>query len=296
MTFDRLHDMAVSGESLVGGEKELTRCMEAWGYRDRAGGLLKDAVTIYQSVYRVEIDAHCRQIHGEPLHVDGDIGLGTARVINGRFCDVSDFQTTEEARWPDDCVNEITVAWNFESLPGATKEETDEAWDFLAQYERLFEMRCPRRPDLYGSARVNAKMQRLPGPTLANSNLANNNCGYQVRQNYDSTISWRSKKLRDGVIGHEFGHAVGMRHTPQDRNSLLYPSANGQVLLNDTDIAQLIQLGYKRRTEPLPPPPPDPPPPGGPRVSAIVRIDGRQYELVQANGDGGDNDNPFWPT
>jgi len=275
----------VQGESLVGGEAALAERMEDWGYRDRAGGLLEDAITIYQSVYSVEIDAHCRQIHGQPLNVDGKIGPATARVINGRFCNVSDFEATEEARWPDECVNLITVAWNFDALPGATKEETVEAWDFLAQYERLFEMRCPRRPDLYGSARVNAKLQRLPGPTLANSNLANNSCGYRVSQNYDSTISWKSKKLRDGVIGHEFGHAVGMRHTPQDRNSLLYPSANGQVLLNDTDIAQLIRLGYKRRTEPVPPPPD----PEGPVVTAVVKVDGMSFELKQLNGgkDGG---------
>lgn len=284
----------VQGESLVGGNAELTRCMEDWGYRGQpGGGILKDAVCMWQKAYEIEIDAHCRQIHGQPLNINGNIGPASARVFNGRFCNVSDFAATEEARWPDECVNEIMVAWNFDTLPGATKEETDAAWESLSQYEQLFFLSCPRRPDLYGDARINAKLQRLPGSTLANSNLANNNCGYRVRQNYDSTTSWSSRILRIGTIRHEVGHAFGLVHTPRDRKSVMYPQMAGQWELNQTDINQMVLRGYKRRTEPPPGPEPDPPGPDGPKVTATVRVGSSTYELAQENGGGGGN--PFWP-
>lgn len=272
----------VQGESLVGGGVALAERMEDWGYRDKAGGLLVDAVTLYQATYKAEIDAYARKIHGRDSQPDGDIGPATALVIHSRFCNVPDFANAEEARWPDKCVNEISVSWNFDKLPGTTAAETTATWDSLSTYEELFDLRMPRRPGDYPNTRIYAALKALPGSTLAWSFLANNSCGFKAQQAYDSTVSWSSKVLRTGTIRHEVGHALGMRHTPQDRSSVMYPSMRGQWELNATDIRQLERLGYKRRTAPIPPPPN----PEGPVVSVIVKVDDKTFEFETKNGGG----------
>lgn len=91
----------IQGEELVGGSAALQQRMADWGYSEQTGSI-KDAVELYQKIYKVEIDGHSQQIHGRPVEPDGDIGPATARVIHGRFCNVPDsFGGPEEARWPD---------------------------------------------------------------------------------------------------------------------------------------------------------------------------------------------------
>lgn len=283
--------MSAQGESLVGGESLLHQLMEIWGYSEAANGTLRDAVKLYQKTYKVEIDAHCRQIHGRESNPDGNIGPATARVINGRFCSVSDFPDAaiEEARWPDQCVQDITVSWNFERFPGASKEETDTAWKSLSTYQDLFNLRMPLRPFNYPRTRIYASLKALPGSTLAWSYLANNSCGFRAQQAYDSTVSWSSKSLRIGTVRHEVGHALGMNHTSRDPNSVMYPSMRGQWKLNETDIKNMLARGYKRRTDS---PPPDSP--NGHVVTATVTVDGKVYELEEKNGNG-NGGGGWWP-
>ena len=281
--------MSVVGESLVGGPNELADKMEAWGYRAKAGGLLADAVCLYQSRYKAELDDRCLQLYGEPSKADGVIGPATAAVINSRFCMVPDFANREEARWPDSCSKDITVSWNFDNMPGASKAETDAAWESLSTYTELFNLRIVLAKGRYPQTRIHASLKRLPGSTLAWSFLPNNNCSSRLEQAYDSTVSWSKESLRVGTIRHEVGHALGMNHTPSDRNSVMYPSMNGQFELNETDIRNMLGLGYKRRTGP---PPPDPDTPAEPKVSVVVRVGDERYEHAWPRGN---NDNPFWP-
>jgi len=279
----------VLGESLVGGPVALADRMDAWGYMQEAGGSLEEAVALYQRTYKLHLDYLSRHLHGRDLNADGVIGPATAEVIHGRHCNVPDFANKEEARWPDQCVNEITVSWNFDNMPETSKEQTDEVWNSLSTYEELFQLMMPRRPTEYPQTRIYAALKALPGSTLAWSFLANNNCGFRAQQAYDSTISWSSKILRTGTIRHEVGHALGMNHTPQDPNSVMYPSMRGQWELNATDISQMLRLGYRRRTEP-PPPPPD-----GPIVKATVTWNDETVDLVQPNGNGNGGDIDWWP-
>lgn len=246
----------------VGGLASLAEKLAAWGYltsADASQSEIEAAVVHYQQHHIVPLTAESWRIHGRPAVADGQIGLVTAALMNERHCMVSDFANAEEARWPDACVMAIMISWNFNQFPGLSPEDTRRAWESLSQYEQLFEMACPRKPEEYPNTRVYAALQALPGSVLAWSNLATNNCSFRAQQAYDSTINW-SLKLAIGTVRHEVGHAFGMNHTPSDPDSVMYPSMRGQTELNQTDIAQMVRLGYKRRTDPPVPPPPPPGP------------------------------------
>ncbi len=252
--------MAISGASLVGGEKELESKLTAWGYMTAPGvQTLNDAVALYETTYAPAMDERSLLIHHRNFIPGDDIGPVTATEINGRTCSVPDAFNAEEANWPDQCRNEINVSWNFERLPGLDQQQTAAAWrhcvDHPGMYNKLFQMALVLTPGEYPRTRIYAALKALPGSTLAWSYLAQNNCAFRAEQAYDNTIRW-SVSLATGTIGHEVGHALGMHHTPQDRNSLMYPSMNGQQVLNQTDINNMKSLGYKLRTTPVPPPPP----------------------------------------
>ncbi len=247
-----------------------------WGYL-RPGRPFADALSSYQAAYGLKADAV--------------LGTKTKTEMDGRFCNCSDHPDDElraganryEANWPLTCRGDIDVSWNFQ-FPGASSSETDEAWDVLQDYEELFDIGLPRFADSYPDTRIRASLRRLPGSTLAWSNLANGRCSNRVQQAYDSTVSWASKKLRDSAILHEVGHALGMRHTPGDRDSIMYPSLVGPAKLNSTDIAQMVNLGYKLR-DTIPPPPP-PPLPDDVLIHADVWVDGKLHKLVEEVDDG----------
>jgi len=219
-----------------------------WGYYHQYQNV---RVAAYQENHAPYLDKLCHDIHGRALRVDGDIGPATAHVMNTRFCDVADVMpnaTVEQANWPTACRNDITVSWGFDAAPGLTETETIGLWGAVKEeYERLFEMGITLKKGDYPDTRVYAALKALPGPTLAWSYLATSSCADRLQQAYDNTIRW-SVKLATGTWKHECGHAFGMRHTPNDPKSLMYPSMNGQTGLNDTDIEQMIRLGYKRRT------------------------------------------------
>ena len=276
----------IIGNELVGGQGVLVQNLQEWGYLDKAKGIEQDAVVLFQENYINILNPLCNHIHGRQCISDGQIGPATALLINTRFCNVTDFANNEEeARWPDDCVNEINVSWNFDQMPGLTKEQTLEAWRSLSQYEQLFNMKIPLQPNLYPNTRIYSALRPLPGSTLAWSNLATNSCAFRAQQAYDSSISW-SLKMAIGTIRHEVGHALGMNHTPNDQNSIMFPSMRGQTELNETDINQMIRLGYKKRTIPIPPGPID-------VVLAKIYINNQlKYELTNQKKENG---NVWWP-
>jgi len=221
-----------------------------WGYTYASFG---ECVAAFQRNHAPHLDDLCHRIHGRDLNIDGIIGPATAFVMNTRFCDAPDVMpdaTVEEANWPTACRNDITVSWDFSEAPGLTEVETTAIWESVKEeYERLFEMGIVLEKVKFPKTRIYAMLGQLFGPTLAWSYLATSDCDDRLKQMYDNTIRW-SVKLATGTWKHECGHAFGMRHTPNDPKSLMYPSMNGQTGLNDTDIEQMIRLGYKRRTSP----------------------------------------------
>lgn len=247
----------------------LRQRLARWGYlpteyltADVSDELLDEAVADYQEFHQVPLEEDVRRLHRRGLVTDGQMGPATKALMDSRFCDCPDPVRggPEEANWPTACRNDITVSWNFSKAPGLTAEQTTALWQEVQRdYEARFVLRMPLKPEEYPRTRIYAALKALPGSTLAWSYLATGNCSSRLQQAYDSTISW-SVSLATGTWKHEVGHALGMNHTPNDRNSLMYPSMNGQTTLNNTDIRQMVRLGYKERTEPDPPDPdPDPP-------------------------------------
>ena len=249
------------GAELVGGLVELRARLERWGYLNDPAMSIAEAVALYQENHAPAVDELATQYHGRLVlrarsgaDERGDIGPATAAIINGRFCDTPDIlpgSAIQEANWPEACRRDITVSWNFKAAPGLTEDETTAVWRSVKEeYERLFDIEMKLLgAENYGRSRINAQLLALPGSTLAWSYLAQNNCAARLQQSYDTTIRW-SLNLAIGTWKHEVGHALGMNHTPGDRNSLMYPSMNGQTGLNQTDISQMIRLGYQRRTAP----------------------------------------------
>jgi hypothetical protein len=286
----------------------LVKRLVQWGYLDKvyleappSEEILADAVAEYQEFHGVPLDEDCRRLHRRGLNSDGQMGPATKGLMDSRFCDCPDpilptdrgSLPPEEANWPTACRNEITVSWNFSKAPGMSAEETTGIWIKVQRdYEARFILRMPLNPEDYPRTRIYAALKALPGSTLAWSYLATGNCSSRLQQAYDSTISW-SVSLATGTWKHEVGHALGMNHTPNDRNSLMYPSMNGQTTLNQTDISQMVRLGYKERTEPDPPDEPDDPPddptdPDDKLVRVWVRSGGQIYTKTWQPGDGVD--------
>lgn len=275
--------------------KKLVARMVRWGYLDEFyGGLEPDevtdaelvaAVSDYQAFHEVPLDELTANIHGRTSAPDGDVGPATLLLMNQRTCDVKDpvIGRGSEANWPEPCRDEITVSWNFKQAPGLTQEQTTGIWESVKEeYEELFELGLKLYPGQYPRTRIYAALKALPGSTLAWSYLAQNNCAARLRQAYDSTTRW-SVPLATGTWKHEVGHALGLEHTPSDRNSLMYPSMNGQTGLNETDIRQMIQKGYKRRTTPVDPV--DPVDPDNP-IKVTVLVDGKFYRHQWSPADG----------
>ena len=273
-----------------------------WGYTDPiyAADEISDEqlemdLSDYQEFHEVPLSDLCQTTHGRALMIDGDMGPATRALMDSRTCGVKDpagrFARREEANWPAPCRDDISISWNFKSAPGLTQTETNEIWNAVHdEYGQRFELFMPLRPQDYPRTRIYAALKALPGSTLAWSYLANNNCSARLRQAYDNTIRW-SVPLALGTFKHEVGHALGMEHTPGDRNSLMYPSMNSQTKLNQTDIDQMVRIGYKlREDEPVDPVDPDPDEPDGP-VKVLVVVGGKTYRHAWNEGESLDNPN-----
>jgi hypothetical protein len=155
--------------------------------------------------------------------------LALAQRMSVNSCGVSDIQRAEdgsiieEARWPPSCA-EINLSVEFTQAPGLTEHETLAGILFcLAQWNTAFHSPTNGRwyPELIEEYMRLCKLHGVPLDTAI-------------------YVLW------GGTFGHEVGHALGLNHTPSDRNSLLFPSMGGQYMLNRTDVANLYGRGYSK--------------------------------------------------
>jgi len=238
---------------LVGGEILLREKLNRWGYK---ANTLQESIALYQANHAANLNELTQIYHGRAAVIDGDLGLATAQLVNTRFCDVPDIMpgaqaAVSEANWPDSCRQDISVAYNFTSMPGLSQQQTRDVWlAALKMWNDRIDLLL-HLVQTYGLARINAKLEAMLGSILAWSYLAQNNCSAKLQQAYNRSTVW-TIKLAPPTIGHEVGHALGLDHTPGDPNSLMYPSMRGQQLPNETDLRQMVTKGYKRRTSPPP--------------------------------------------
>lgn len=144
-------------------------------------------------------------------------------------CGVADIQRANdgsiiaEARWPPSCAD-IQMSTEFNKAPGLTVYETLAGILFnIAQWNTAFDSPVNGRwyPELTAEYERLCKQHSVPLTT----------------QLY---VLWI------GTVTHEVGHALGLNHTPNDRDSVLYPSMGGQFMLNSTDIRNLEGRGYSK--------------------------------------------------
>jgi len=237
-------------------------------------GLAHDAVRSYQEFFAVELDRASRIFHHRALIADGAVGPATEWLVKQPRCGVPEFSGTEEANWPDSCRREITVSWDFDQL-AIDSGVIRQAWELaLKSWEDVVDLKFSIQPVFSQQTRIWATDGPLPGSTLAWSELAQSNCAATLEQRYDTLVSWNLTFLRS-TICHEVGHALGCQHL-RTQQSIMYPSITDVVVPQTADVAQMVQLGYRRREGP-PPPPPPPPPNGGNTVKGLFvgQIDGQ---------------------
>ena len=124
-----------------------------------------------------------------------------------------------KARWPEDCALELEFSSDWSRVPGLTPDETHQGVALaLAEWNVAFD--SPLNGEVYPE--YLAEWQRVGRFTEAE----------------DQFVLWC------GTVKHEVGHALGFNHTPNDPDSVMYPSMRGQWLLNRTDLANMRGRGY----------------------------------------------------
>ncbi len=76
--------------------------------------------------------------------------------------------------------------------------------------------------------------------------------GNPIHINFNDDLNWSFSGTNFqwnplNTILHEFGHALGLVHSPDDANSIMYPMYNGKIELDPLDISR-IQAKYGKRT------------------------------------------------
>lgn len=236
--------------------------------------VVKEAVESYQKYFYDMLDTLTHQFHQRGAVIDGEIGPATDKLLDMPRCGVPEYANHQEANWPTNCRNEITVSYDFDSISAATASvawpQALKAW--VDRCELMFELKS----QFSQSTRIWATDGPLPGSTLAWSMLAQNNCGARLEQRYDTTVNWSVTYLSSTIV-HEVGHALGLEHI-NNRNAIMYPSISNITVPGEPDIAAMERLGYKRRTTPIPPP--DVPTPGGVWTGELVHSGGKKVTLI----------------
>ena len=167
--------------------------------------------------------------HGRAATFDGTWGDVSEKLLHmPRDCSCPDIARyangTEiaEARWPPSCALELQFSANFidRGMPGLTSAETRNCiLVSLAQLNTMFDL----EPDGTIQEVVLREFVRLGGDL-----------------DVDIYV------LAVGTITHEIMHAMGGNHTPNDPDSVLYPSMRGQYILNHTDVRTFEKLDYSK--------------------------------------------------
>lgn len=236
--------------------------------------VVREAAQSYQTYFVEILDSLTQQIHGRDPVLDGEIGPATSKLLEMPRCGVPEFGNRAEANWPTDCRNEITVSYDFDSInatvASAAWPQALKAW--VDRIELMFDLKT----QFSQSTRIWATDGPLPGSTLAWSMLATSSCNARLEQRYDTTINWSVTYLSSTIV-HEVGHALGLNHI-NNRNAIMYPSISNITVPGEPDVAAMVQLGYKRRTTPVPPPPG--PTPGGLWTGELKSVEGQRITLV----------------
>ena len=185
------------------------------------------------------------------LKPDGIVGPVTSSLLAERRCGVPDFAGAEEAQWPRSCMV-VPVAYRFDSIDGAIARD---AWALgIKFWNDICGIELRLVNDIAGG-KIWATDGPLPGPTLAWSELARNECDDSLQQRYDTTISYTVDFLAK-IIAHELGHAIGLQHS-NDRRDVLFSSI-GNASFSSYPGPGDIREALKRYGEPTEPPtPPD---------------------------------------
>lgn len=187
------------------------------------------------------------------LKPDGVMGPVTSSLLAERRCGMPDFALAgeEEAQWPRSCMV-VPVSYVFDSIPS---EIAAPAWALGIKFWNQICGIELQLVDIVADGKIWATDGPLPGPTLAWSELARDECDDQLEQRYDTledyTVDFFAK-----IIAHELGHAIGHQHS-NDRRDILFSSI-GNAPFSSYPGPGDIREAVKRYGEPTAPPaPPD---------------------------------------
>lgn len=247
-----------------------------------ADEVVQAAVRSYQAYFAPDLDMltqRAPQFGGlkRASIADGDVGENTILLLTMPRCGVPDFphptQGAQEANWPESCRGDITTSFKM-TLPGISDAQLQAIWQAAdAQWEKVIDVKFRLSQEEYPNTRIWAFAANLPGSTLADQYLAQNNCGARLQGRFD-VRNWTPQLLQT-TITHEHGHALGLNHL-SDGSATMFPSIHQASLArwgapNEADVRAALALGYKRREGPVPPPPPP-----GKKLVATLSQDGQR--------------------
>lgn len=234
---------------------------------------VKEAVWSYQEFFKEDLDEEAYLIHGRSAMADGLLGPATAEVIAKPRCGMPDYMARkEEARFPESCVNNLTVSFFFDVINSTMARAAIQG--ALKAWSDAIEMGFELLDEFTRESHIWATDSPLRGSTLAWSMLTQGRCTDRIEQRYNTRVQWTLAYLTR-VNLHEDGHAFGMGHI-NSRAAVMNPSITKHTTPQPLDIEYMQRLGYTKRTTPKPPPPPDPDNPTG---AGTITLDGKKYAL-----------------